>query len=226
MTNIAIVDDDIHFLNMLKEKILKLDNNLNIFCYNEPYEFTDNLYNVDYVLLDIDLPQIDGISLSKQLRNSNISIFFITTYEEFMIKAFGKNVEGFIIKDNLDEGIDNFLKFISYNKKNNYVRIHTLQYDINISYNDIIYINYFLRDIEFHLANNKKVLQKNTNLKDIISQLDDKFVLINRDIIVNLDFVDDLKNGFIFIRKNKFKVSRRKIKNIKIKLLERQIYNE
>lgn len=226
MTNIAIVDDDNNFLNIIKMKLLNLDNTLNVFSYKRPYDFIMDIDSIDYVLLDIDLPQIDGITLSKQLRKNDISIFFITSYKELMIKAFGKNVEGFIVKDNLDEGISDFIQFISNNRKENSINVHTLRQEVKLFFNDIIYVQYSLRDIEYHLINNKTILQKNTNLKDILCQLNEKFVLINRDIIINIDFVDDLKNEFVYIRKNKFKVSRRKIKNLRLKLIEREFYSE
>lgn len=105
---IAIIDDDVYFLNLIKNKLLKLNYNLALECYQDPYEFIEHINDFNYVLLDIEMPEIDGISLAKQLRNNIISIFFITSHEELMIKAFGKNVEGFILKDDLDDGINKF----------------------------------------------------------------------------------------------------------------------
>lgn len=73
--NIAIVDDDINFLNIVKSKLLNLDYNLSISCIDNPYDFLENINLYNYVLLDIDLPGIDGITISKQLRKNDISIF-------------------------------------------------------------------------------------------------------------------------------------------------------
>ena len=226
--NIAIVDDDINFVEMIKMKLLNLDKNLNIYCYTQPYEFIENLQNINYVLLDIELPQVDGITLSKQLRNSNISIFFITSYEQLMIKAFGKNVEGFILKSNMDEGINNFLKFIyQYNEEHSIlVSTSSPHKEIKLYFNEIIYIKYSLRDLEYHLMNNKVIIQKNKNLKDIIPKLSNDFILIDRATIINIKYIDNFKNGFLFIRKNKFKVSRRKINQLKILLFEREFDND
>ncbi|MBM6929633.1 response regulator [[Clostridium] spiroforme] len=223
MINIAIVDDDINFIKMVKKKLVGLEKNLNVFCYTHPFEFIENLNNIDYVLLDIDLPQIDGITLSKQLKNSNISIFFITSYAELMIKAFGKNVEGFILKDDLDRGINNFLTCIKIHENERNLTINYKSQNLKIGYNDILYIKYSLRDVEYFLTNNNKIVQRNTNLKDIYSLLSDEFMLINRSMIVNINYVNELKNGYVYIRNQKYRVSRRKIKFLKIKLLERII---
>lgn len=226
MVNVAIVDDDVIFVDLLKNKLLNLSQNINISCYQNPYDFIEDITSVDYVLLDIELPQIDGISLSKQLRNNNISIFFITIHKELMSLAFGKNVEGFILKDELDNGINNFLQFIHEQKEQSFIIIHTHYKDIKIYFDDIMFINYSLRDIEFFLSNNKKIIKKNINLKDILTQLNDDFVLVNRNIVVNIRYVDDLKDNYICLRQKKIKISRRKLKNIKIKMLERDLNNE
>lgn len=226
MINVAIVDDDKHFLNLLKNRLLNLDSNLNVLCFTTPYEFIDCLDKIDYVLLDINLPEMNGITLSKQLRNCNISIFFITSYQELMIKAFGKNIEGFILKDNLDNGIRDFLKFVYQQKENNYIEIITNQNKVKIYFDDILFINYSLRDIDFYLTNNKKIRQKNKNLKDIILLLSEDFILINRNTIVNCNHVEKLKNECLFIRNRCFKVSRRKLKKVQMKFIEKEYVGE
>lgn len=222
--NIAIVDDDKYFLDLIKDKLLKYNHRLSIQCYQHPKDFIVNVDEVDYVLLDIELSGIDGISIAKQLRNNNISIFFITSHQELMIKAFGKNVEGFILKDDLDTGLIAFLKFV-YDHENEFLKIIVDGCEVCIYFRDILYISYLLRDIEFYLTNNKKVVWKNQNLKDIIELLNDDFCLINRHTIVNIEYVEYLKNGNIYIRNKKLAVSRRKIKNIKIRLFERRLNN-
>ena len=226
MINIAIVDDDINFIKILEKKLYILDNKLKIICYTNPFDFIEDVNNIDYVLLDIGLPQLDGITLSKQLRNYNISIFFITEHKELMIKSFGKNVEGFILKENLDEGLSNFIQFVNKNKNSDFFTVLIQHQELRIFFSKILFIQYNLRDVEFIFTNKKRFVQKNVNLKDIIKQLNNDFILINRNTVVNINYIEYLKNNYIYIRGYKFKVSRRKIKNIKIKLLERELNNE
>lgn len=224
--NIAIVDDDIYFLNIIKNKLLSLNSHLSISCFKNPYDFLEKTNEFHYVLLDIELPEIDGITLSKQLRKNNISIFFITSHKEFMIKAFGKNVEGFILKENINQGIYDFLQLIKKHMEEECIKIHINDKKINICFLDILYIYYSLRDIEYHLINNQKIIQKNINLKDVAAQLNDDFVFINRNTLVNINYVNQMKNGCIYIRNKKFEISRRKLKNVKIKLFERRLNHD
>lgn len=225
MIDIAIVDDDINFLKMIKNKLLSDNEELSIKCYQNPYDFINNINNIDYVLLDIELSEINGITLSKQIRDCKISIFFITSHKEMMIKAFGKNVEGFILKDDLDEGINNFLKFIYKQNESKYINIFTNSKEIKLDLDKIVFIKYVLRDVELFLINNEKVVKKNTNLKDIMNQLTENFILINRNTVVNLQYIDDFKNETVYIHNFRFKVSRRKIKSLKIKIIERKLNN-
>lgn len=85
-----------------------------------------------------------------------------------------------------------------------------------------MYVIYTLRDIEYYLNNNEIIIQKNTTLKDVTDLLNDDFILINRTTLVNIKYANKFKNGNLYIRNKNFTVSRRKIKDVKIKLFERR----
>lgn len=227
MVNIAIVDDDNNFIKILKEKLLLIDKTYNVFCYTDPLEFMENAKTINYVLLDIELPQINGIAISKQLRHNNdISVFFITMHEELMIKAFGKNVEGFILKSDIDNGLKRLEKFINIQEKKQFLDVNIKSKTIKLFFDNIYFIKYSLRDVYYYLNNEGKITQKNTNLKDVYSMLDDNFIQISRSVIVNIQYVKNIRNGMVEISGYKLKVSRRKINTLKIKLFERQLSNE
>ena len=220
MINIAIVDDDTNFCTILKNKLQEYDQDLIIEIYQNPYDFLEKIHNFKYVLLDIELPQINGIALSKQLRSNNISIFFITVHKELMIRAFGKNVEGFILKDNLNLGIKSFLDFVKLHRDEKYIKINIDYKLVKIYFDEILYIHYSLRDVEFHLISSNNIIKKNINLKDIITVLDDDFIRIDRNTIVNINYIDTYKNGSVYIRNEKLNVSRRRKKEVKMRFFD------
>ena len=223
MIDIAIVDDDIQFLDYITDKILKLNNNIKVFSYNNPHDFMNDIDRYKYVLLDIEMPEINGINLSKQLRDNEISIFFITIHKEMMIKAFGKNVEGFILKENIEDGLSNLIDFIDKQEEKKYLNLVINHNEIKIDLCNILSINYSLRDIEYCLTTNKRMIQKNTNLKDIQKLLNKDFIQISRNCIVNINYVDYIKNGNLYINNIKYKISRRRMKNLKIRFIEREL---
>ena len=62
-------------------------------------------------------------------------------------------------------------------------------------------------------------------VKNLSKELDDRFYQINRNIIINLDMDPIYNKGTVKINHNEFQVSRRNQKDLKIKILERSIYN-
>lgn len=79
--------------------------------------------NIDILLLDIEMPEVDGIQLKEFLQNnrSKTKILFISSHVEAVWEAFGENVYGFIKKP-LNEEIlfgylDKVIKTLEYEKK-------------------------------------------------------------------------------------------------------------
>ena len=92
MYNLAIIDDDETFLNILKDKLthilFDIDMDYQMQAYNGPMDFLKAVgsKHYDIVLLDIDMPELDGISLAKQLRTIHYPpvIIFVTSKEKYM----------------------------------------------------------------------------------------------------------------------------------------------
>lgn len=220
---IAIVDDNKDYLLIIKNILININNQLNISCFEDGLVFLKRAMEYELVLLDIDMPSIDGITLSKLLYEHNINIIFVTAYEEKMIDAFGKNVIGFVLKDNLNDGLTKLLSDTRIQANKPYLILLNKQTEIKIYFEEIIYISYHLRDINFHLLNQEDILVKDRNLKDYKMLLNDDFILINRNIIINLAYASNYRNGNVYLMKKKLPVSRRRAKELQIKIIERKL---
>lgn len=66
----------------------------------------------DLLLLDIDMPELDGISVKNALQDmgSETMILFITNHEERMREAFGMHVFGFVDKKRMDTELPRMLE--------------------------------------------------------------------------------------------------------------------
>ena len=53
--------------------------------------------------------------------------------------------------------------------------------------------------------------------------LNDDFILINRNIIINLAYASNYRNGNVYLMKKKLPVSRRRAKELQIKIIERKL---
>lgn len=216
---IAILDDDIIFCNSLKKYLLKYNFNIHIFTDFHSLKNTINSY--DLLLLDIEMPTINGIDIANSLYSYSLDIIFVTSHIELMKYCFHRNVIGFVHKDNIKE-IDDILKKIT-NKP--YLKIKKSGEDFNVLFEQITFIEYSLRDITLHLINNEKIVIPEKSLVFFLNKLDERFYQINRNIIINLDMKPRFINGRIWIQNAEFTVSRRKQKDLKIKIIERSIHH-
>lgn len=93
MYNILICDDDQDIINALK--IFLSDSNYNLFEANNGNQALDIISNTEIhlVLMDIMMPEMDGISAMVRIReNSNVPVILITAKSEANDKILGLNV--------------------------------------------------------------------------------------------------------------------------------------
>ena len=98
----VLVDDEklgLDYLELLCKNITILNE---IHCFTKSREALqwckDN--QVDIAMLDINMPDINGITLVNKLRETNpdIRIIFVTAYEQYAVDAFGVHADGFLLK--------------------------------------------------------------------------------------------------------------------------------
>lgn len=111
MIQIAICDDDtlhIAYIKRLTEEILK-DKKIEITKYTGANELLFKIDGSDYVpdiaLLDIQMPDIDGISLAKELNQiaPNCKIIFISSYLNYAPNVYDANHIYYVLKTQLED---------------------------------------------------------------------------------------------------------------------------
>lgn len=113
--NILLVDDEIPALENLKDIVVELMPNSNIFTfdnYAEAYECaTENIISI--ALLDVEMPGITGVELAKMLKRTNpkINIIFATAYDSYALDATKLFNSGYVLKpiskEDIKEQFDN-----------------------------------------------------------------------------------------------------------------------
>lgn len=56
------------------------------------------MHQPDIAFLDIKMPLLDGMSVAKALKNTQVQIVFITAYDEFAVQAFEANAVDYLLK--------------------------------------------------------------------------------------------------------------------------------
>ena len=201
--NIAICDDDMviieqieEFLQIIHDKSLEYEV---FFCAEELQKYiTENNVNFDVFILDIEMPQMDGIELKQQISRMSIDtrIIFLTNHIESMNEAFGRYVIGFVDKGNYEKGLKDFIKEIqdelSQTEVVNLVedgRVYTfrqkeiIKIEARHVYTRIEIVQYYDKAKEHWVTENR---EPRISLREWEKTLDsEEFYRINRSLIVN-----------------------------------------
>ena len=105
--SVAIVDDDNSVVDTLKSYLKKFSAEqggnvtFQITEYNEGMDFiTSYRANFDIVLMDIDMPKLDGMKTAEKLRavDSFVVIIFVTNLSQFAVKGYEVGAQDFLVK--------------------------------------------------------------------------------------------------------------------------------
>ena len=216
--DIAIVDDQKEYHNIIKKRLYLIKNvEIVVHAFTSVLEMEKSGRTFNLILLDIDMPDINGIKYSREHLNQNI--IFITNHSYFMKKAYGSNVYAFIEKS---DSVEYFVEVV----KNVIERIIS-QRNITIKTNngmrtilekDIIYAQYIERKTICIKTINGEYIVKGYGLVELTQKLDNRFVFCDRDLIINIDYIIGITNDNKLIVKsikNKLYVSTRRIAEVK-----------
>ena len=151
-----------------------------LFCYAEESDY-------DVLLLDIEMGEMDGVTMAKQLRKTNdtLQIIFITGYSDYISEGYEVAALHYLMKPVKEEKLHSVLeratekvkrneKILNFEVNGEMVRIPVYQ----IRYADV-YGNY----VTIHTFEELKVKM---TLGELEKQLDDRFFRAGRSVIVNL----------------------------------------
>lgn len=218
MINIVLCDDEKLILQQLcayTEGVLaetKLDYCISVF--EKPLELMNVLKSqtVDILLLDIDLPQINGMEIAselKQLKHQPLLIF-VTCHESLVYESFQYQPFDFIRKSCYEKDLKlSLLRAIKQlvNQKKDYV-LEQAEGIIRLQLSEILYFescaNYLKIVTEQNIYQQRKALQNvEAELKDF------GFVRIHRGYLLNQRAVHVLKNDrVILINKEELPIGR------------------
>lgn len=232
--NIAICDDEKKDIELLEKNILQYnietDNNIIVSSFLSAEELLSDYDNHPYnvVLLDIEMPCINGMELGKQLRemDDNLFIVFTTSYPEYMQDSFEVQPFQFLTKpidhNDVCKLFNNIINKINRSSKS-IVIIDSENEKQFVALNDILFISSMKEKksyIRYQLFD-KEFVSRGT-LSEIEHQLATRgFVSPSRGFLVNVKQIQAMKSTSIIL-KNGFEIpiSRRRAKELQ------QIYTQ
>lgn len=226
---IAICEDEYIHRKILLNYTLKLfpGEFCEIFEFSSGEKLLDNyLENLDILLLDIQMPSINGIETAKKIRlfDTNVTIIFITAIPDFMQQGYEVRAFRYLLKPVKYIDFSRHLiqcknEILDNNKKNISIKEINEERIIIIPINSILYIETECRITLIHSDN--KIYKTRESIKSFESSLlKYNFFRCHRAYLVNLSKINSFGKNSVSIKGSEILVSRYKLKELKMKITD------
>lgn len=232
--NCVIVDDEPVARKIIESFVAKIPNLILVkSCKNamEAFEIV-NSQHIDLFFLDINMPDVSGLSLAKSI-NQNSKIIFTTAYREYAVDGFDLQAVDYLLKpiafDRFLQAVNKFfqgisviesdVKIVENTIKNDFVFVRSDRKMVKINFDEIFYIESLSDYIKIYVTD--KIITTRETISNIETKLPAKnFLRIHRSYIVNLNKAASYTNEFVEIGKNAIPISRTYKENVLKKLTE------
>ncbi len=155
----------------------------------------------DVLLLDIEMPGMNGVELAKRLREGNklIQIVFITGFSDYIAEGYEVAALHYLLKpvspQKLFSTLDRALEKQETDGRK--IVLETTTETVQLLLCEIRYIEVIKNYITVYAEGSYTVKR---TLKEIERELDERFLRVGRSYIVNLHFVSRVTRSEIFLR--------------------------
>jgi DNA-binding LytR/AlgR family response regulator len=171
-------------------------------------------FPVDLVFLDIQMPSVTGLALSKNLPK-NVRIIFTTAFSEHALDAYELNAIDYLLKpfeeSRFSKAVDKAVEFFRLKNQNenpadNYLFIRADYKLIKIPLAEILYIEGLGDYLKVHYGDNKLVVARMT-MKNILAKLTpNEFLRVHRSFIVPFSKIENVRNKTIYIKEQEIPI--------------------
>lgn len=210
MIYIAIVDDSIDYIRIIHTKVVDIMSEMNYEHY-EVHTFTDGMQLIespikfDLLLLDIDMPTIDGFNLAEKISNNiavldNATIIYISTYDNLVYESFKYSPLRFIRKNKINEELCEAIQaFFEKRQHSGYSLMFSTDLGKkSIQVNDIMYVEVNSHKLHIHEKDNLTIA--NGNLKDVEGQMHTYgFIKTHQSYLVNFRYINFINHREVLL---------------------------
>lgn len=216
---IAILDDESSAIKQVEEFLKRFVEEYHVVLqwhtFENPSKFID-CYSMDYelIFLDIDMPGINGIEVAREIRDrdQDVLIIFITSMGQFAIQGYAVEALDFVVKPvAYEDFVLKMKKALRYLARDTGAGLHlsTTEGIIKLQVRDIFYAE--VRNHYLYYHTNKGVYKVRGTIKEAEQALREyHFVRCNQGTIVNLKYVEHLRDKTVVIAGDEIAISRNK----------------
>ncbi len=220
--NCIIVDDEPMAREILETHLKKIDAvNVIASCKNVVEAFNEiSNHKIDLIFLDINMPEISGLSFAKSI-NPAIKIIFTTAYREYAVDGFDLQAVDYLLKpisfSRLMQAVNKYLgennnqpvaEIVKVeNEKSDYIFVRSDRKMIKVNFSEIDFVESLSDYIKIHFRNKTVVTRETiTNIEAKLPKND--FLRIHRSFIVSLSKITSFTNEYVEVNNKALSISR------------------
>lgn len=203
---IAVCDDSLRDAEALIDicKRCKMPKNTDFSIITESVRFIKQHAEEQYdmVLLDVEMPGIDGIMLGREIKTMypHTVIIFVTSFPQYAIESYDCEAFYYLLKpcseEKLNSVLQKALKFI--NRRKEKIVVYKRNLPIRIWLKDIYYIECIRKHIIFHFANDE--IEITGKLSDTYEMCKEQgFLQVHQGYIVNMSKIAKIQEKFVLL---------------------------
>lgn len=216
---IAVCDDYREDRNVTSETLASVFESAQISAYAGGRELLETIEgggSFDLIFLDIFLKEEDGLLVGRQIRKllPKTQLVFVSNSREFGPEAYDMDALHYLVKPiGTEQLLEVQKRFFRRWERSVVVRLNHPQQDIPLHL--ITYIESAHNDLVIHLLSGSTVTVRES-LSKMIERLDERFLRINRGVIINMEAVEWMKSdscqiaGMVFMLGRKHRMENRK----------------
>lgn len=227
MYRIVICEDDNLQRNeinsFISEIFSEISNNIKIFEFSSAEEvIASKLEGIDIYFLDIQMDNLNGMDLAKEIRKQNDTskIIFITSLLEhvqdgYMVKAYRYLIKPIKYEDLKEHTLSCISDIIK--ERENFIMIKENGITYKVNTKEITYIEIIKKDITIH------TIYRKYNIKNRIKNLEKELNMYNffrchKSYLINMEYIDFIGKDNLMIKGTEIPVSKYRMSGLKTKL--------
>lgn len=221
----AIIDDEPLAVKLIENYIQKTPDLELVGSYSSAVEAIGGLVrqHADILFLDIQMPEVDGLSFARMIQNTEMHIVFTTAFSEHAAESYRVSAADYLLKP---VSYEDFLSAVSKVRKlsaqnsSNIESVATFDHNVNDSifiksdyklirlrYDDILYIEGLKDYVKIYVENEDRPILSLSAMRTVEQSMPAGFMRVHRSYIANMNKVKFLERGQLVFKDKMVPVS-------------------